>query len=525
MNTHWCQAWLIYGWQWLCWWVSQPLIQLSLWVILAAGISIPVSLRTRQFVWLLALPLCMSIAFSLVWLLTRYWLVLSPYQILLTGLVSIVLIGLAAQWQVYLIEQSACLDSHGTAAWGTLAEHESLENGFCLGELDGQRFIQGGHVLTCAPTGSGKGVGAVIPNLMDYPGSVFVLDVKGENYAVTHRARGGHIVLIDPYGVTGQPSASINWLSHLDVDSPAAIQEASLLADMLVLGGESTYWDDAAKDLLRGLILYVASMQNPHMGRLREIVSSSSPQLQEILNDMVVSRHPIVVRTANTFMAKADKDRSGVLSSANRHTSFLDDTRLVNCLTQSDLDLQQLRETRTSVYLVIPPAMLSTSKRFIRGLMGLTLSRLTQVAEKPNVDTAFFLDEFAQLGYMANIEEAISLVRGYGIRFWILVQDLSQLKAVYPKWQTFLANTTKQCFGTADVDTARYLSQTLGDTTVLYASSGRHQDDVRLLGSQNTNEVRTSRALLTPDEVMRLDKGKAIVLVGGEKPYLVNRLN
>ena len=68
------------------------------------------------------------------------------------------------------------------------------------------RFRQGGHVLICAPTGAGKDLGAVIPNLLDYPGSAFVLDFKGKNYAVTaatRRAAGQDVFLIDPFGITG----------------------------------------------------------------------------------------------------------------------------------------------------------------------------------------------------------------------------------------------------------------------------------------------------------------------------------
>ncbi|RCX07126.1 type IV secretory system conjugative DNA transfer family protein, partial [Extensimonas vulgaris] len=93
--------------------------------------------------------------------------------------------------------------THGSARWGTVAEIRQAGHlvapgkpaGFALGRVAGapagldQRFRFTGHVVTVAPTGSGKGIGAVIPNLLDYPGSALVLDVKGENAAVTARAR------------------------------------------------------------------------------------------------------------------------------------------------------------------------------------------------------------------------------------------------------------------------------------------------------------------------------------------------
>jgi type IV secretion system protein VirD4 len=53
------------------------------------------------------------------------------------------------------------------------------------------------------------------------------------------------------------------------------------------------------------------------------------------------------------------------------------------------------------------------------------------------------------------------------------VQDLSQLKSVYPRWQSFLANTTQQYFGTADYDTARYISDALGQHTIRFHTASR----------------------------------------------------
>jgi hypothetical protein len=118
------------------------------------------------------------------------------------------------------------LHTHGTAHFGTArnaARHlapAAPEDAFVLGILRDaprgadRRFRQDGHVLTCAPTGAGKGIGAVIPNLLDYPGSAFVLDFKGEIHAVTasaRRALGHDVILIDPFGVVGAPTRSLNW--------------------------------------------------------------------------------------------------------------------------------------------------------------------------------------------------------------------------------------------------------------------------------------------------------------------------
>jgi type IV secretion system protein VirD4 len=122
-------------------------------------------------------------------------------------------------------------DTHGTARF-EIARNASRHlapaapaDGFVLGTMRDargadRRFRQDGHILTCAPTGAGKGIGAVIPNLLTYPGSAFVLDFKGENYAVTARARremGHAVVLVDPFTITGAAANRLNFGDKTDL--------------------------------------------------------------------------------------------------------------------------------------------------------------------------------------------------------------------------------------------------------------------------------------------------------------------
>ena len=167
------------------------------------------------------------------------------------------------------------LTTHGSAHFGTAtigARHlapAAPADAFVLGYMPGAprkgdaQFRQDGHILTCAPTGAGKGVGGVIPNLLDYPGSAFVLDFKGENYVVTARARrelGQHVIIVDPFGITGSVGHALNWLDTLDSDSLDVVSRAAGLADMLVAveGTDAdSHWTDTARELLRGLLVYV----------------------------------------------------------------------------------------------------------------------------------------------------------------------------------------------------------------------------------------------------------------------------
>lgn len=297
-----------------------------------------------------------------------------------------------------------------------------------------------------------------------------------------------------------------------------------MLADMMIISdAKDSYWDDAARDLIRGLLIHVAGFPEAdhNMGEVRRLLTSGEERLRLVLQEMAETQASfgIVARTAHSFLLKADRERSGVLSTAIRHTAFLDDPRIVEALSRSDFDLRDLKRKRMTVFVALPPSKLSAYNRFLRGVVGLSLAAVTNDTQKPEHNVAFFLDEFGQLGRMAAIEDAISLVRGYGVAFWLFVQDLSQLKGVYPKWQTFLANTAKQFFGTADLDTARYISNALGNYTAKYHTTSQGER------YSSSSEHRHTRALRTPDEILIMGAHRPIVLIGGENPYVLNRLN
>ncbi|MBG6346227.1 type IV secretory system conjugative DNA transfer family protein [Pseudomonas aeruginosa] len=440
---------------------------------------------------------------------------------------------------------AAQVATHGSARWAELADLVRFKRldqprDFALGRAQfntngaDSRFRYMGHVMTCAPTGSGKGIGAVIPNLLEYPGSALVLDIKGENYAVTGKAReamGHKVYVLDPFGVTDRADA-FNWLTMLDVNSPDVVAQASGLADMLVVSEKAgDHWDETAKELLRGLLVHVASLpaDRAHMGELRRLITGPADELDALLVDMAASDvgYGVVARAANAFLAKADKERSGVLSSVIRHTAFLDDPRVAASLRRSSFDLARLKAERMTIFVVIPPARLAANTRYMRGFIGLAFEALTRTADKPADRVAFFLDEFAQLGYMKPIEDAVGLLRGYGVAFWFFLQDLSQLKAVYPKWQTFLANSAQQYFGTNDFDTAKYISDMLGQSTIQYSTEGHSRQDAKPLGGSSTSDSQHyhGRSLLTPDEVIRLGPLQPLVFVPGEPPYKLRRLD
>ena len=408
-----------------------------------------------------------------------------------------------------------------------------------------------GHVLTVAPNGSGKGIGAVIPTLLDYPGSTIVLDVKGENYAVTarHRREHGHkVYLLDPYGVIQQQQGdgatvethAFNWLDRLDPDSPDVVGESATLADMLVVSegrasDASAHFNETAKSFLRGLLVHVATLEpeRRHMGEVRRLVTASEAEFKDLLIDMKTNGRGqgLPVRAVNSLLATPEKERGSLLSTVRRHLDFLDDPRLVAALSRSDFSLDDLKTKEMTIYMVMPPNRLASSRAFVRAFFGQSINAVMASAQKPAFRVLFLLDEFPQLGRMEVVEEKLPLIRGYGGAFWLVAQNLDQLKETYPRWQNFIANCgAKQFFGTADVETARYVSDSLGKFTAEYSTANNSTgQSMGQSGSFNTgagtSQQFTGRELLTADEVMRLPREQEIVLITGEAPWLLNRLN
>lgn len=462
---------------------------------------------------------------------------------------------------------------HGSAQWsnGTTAVKNGRmlltgrvlddSHGFALGRISEEmpaqydvdtRLRYMGHVLTIAPSGSGKGVGAVTPTLLEYPGSTIVLDPKGELFATTSRYRrdtlGHKVIACDPFGVLSslgfdEQASSINWLDYIDVNSPDVVNQSALLADLIVVAegrgsDSSAHFNETAKTFLRGLLVHVASLPEEmrSMGEVRRLLTADQIAFDDLLIDMQTNDagQGLAQRAVNSLLATPEKERGSILSTVRRHTDFLDDTRITQALAHSDFDLNQLKREKMTVYMIMPPDRIEINKRFLRVMFGLAVNGVTTVSGKPEYKVLFLLDEFAQLGNMNVIEKALPIIRGFGGVFWFILQNIGQLKNNYSEnWQSFVANAgAKQFFGTSDVETAKYVSEALGKTTVEFSTAS--QNSGTSMGGMNINassgdalsQQFTARDLMTPDEVLKLRAEKVIVMISGkgEAPYLLDRI-
>lgn len=432
--------------------------------------------------------------------------------------------------------------THGSARFANDKETAVLtrsESGLLIGRDPKQRkllrYAGPAHLLTMAPTRTGKGVGTIIPNLLTADRSVICIDPKGENARIAGRARQsfGPVHVLDPFGVSGQPSAAFNPLDQLDPAGLDVAEDASTLADALVfdepgMAGEA-HWNDEAKALIAGLILKIVAVEPPgrrHLGTLREYLTLPPDSFAALLRRMQDTDEAggLIARAANRHLGKSDREAAGVMSSAQRHTHFLDSPRMTAVLGRSDFRFADLKRRNVSVFLVLPPDRLATYSRWLRLLVSQSLTDMARDPAKPAAPVLYLLDEFAALGHLAPVERAMGLMAGYGVQLWPILQDVHQLRATYgQRAGTFLSNAgVLQVFGVNDYDSARLISDLLGQETVVFQTMARAIDaeETGLTFSQQ----HIARALLTPDEVRNLPQHFELLFLAGKHPIVAGKL-
>ena len=477
--------------------------------------------------------------------------------------------------------------SFGSAKWADFMQLNTRNmigsGGFMLGEFvdrgpDNRRrrspltYTGARHLLTVAPTRSGKGVSSIIPNLLTYEGSAFVIDPKGENALVTAPRRGSgtdsipgmgqSVFLLDPWNIAagklGLRPANFNPLDWITAGDPDAAENALLLADALVpeenrTGGENRFWDEEAKAFLTGIILYVATAPEEegqrHLGRVRDILVMDEDDLMAVLNRMANHPHPVVSSTADRTVAKEPKLRSNVITGTQAHTHFLDSPRIRSSLERTDFRFEDLKTTRISVYLILPADRLKTFDRWLRLLVQQAIMvNARNIDQKPDKPVLFLLDEMAAIGKLSSVEQAYGLMAGFGMQLWGIVQDLSQLERIYDKgWQTFISNSgVIQYFGSRDKMTAEYFSHLCGVTTVIVrnlswavgeviawtssvtssfqGSSSTSGSSQSLSNTETTSHNESQRKLAYPDELMVLKGDRQIIFIENLDPIQADKV-
>jgi type IV secretion system protein VirD4 len=338
------------------------------------------------------------------------------------------------------------------------------------------------HLLTIAPNGSGKGSCAIIPNLiMQKDISILCIDPKGQNAAVTKRRRRkfSKVFFLNPFNEHGLGTARFNPLASLKIDSPNVVGDAGSLAEALIIKeGNEPFFTDSARDLVKAIMLHLVATKGnsatlPDMRKLLTLPrgTGDADKFGLLIFDMMESPYPFISQPAGRFK-NIDRTTQSIISVAISQTSFLDDPAIARVLSGDDFRMLDFKKEVTTLYVILPSRYIAAYSRFLRLIV---VSAIDQLSSVPGgIRTLLMLDEFAQLGYLSSIENAIGLMRGYKVQLWPFLQDLNQLKSIYKdRWETFIANAGMvQWFTPNDHFTAEYLSKRIGKTTVRTRSGG-----------------------------------------------------
>lgn len=448
---------------------------------------------------------------------------------------------------------------YGDAAFAKMPEIRRMGlvgqgRGVFLGKTrDGQYIRHDGpeHYAIIAPTRSGKGAGIVVPTLLSWRGSVIVYDLKEENFQRTagERSRFSDILYFNPNSLSTTRFNPLDEIRSGDCE----VRDAQNIANMIIepdRPGVHDHWIRTGNSLLTAAILHVRYAAPPwerNLNGVAKLLSRPDKTLTETLQEMLETKHirgegnrplkahPGVVSAVRDVLNKSGDDKSSVVSTVMGYLGVYRDPLLANATSCSDFSIDSLvnGERPKSLYMVIPAGDIDRLRPIIRLVVNLICRRLTERAvtgERRDQEhlhkMLLMLDEFPALGRLEFFESALGFLAGYGLKAMLVCQSLAQLKQVYGDRSSILDNThVRVLFRPETVETAEYISKTLGQTTVRYktqSESGRKGSPFK--GSVNESLHFGARPLLTPREVMELPDDEALVMVGGGKPIRAKKI-
>lgn len=461
-------------------------------------------------------------------------------------------------------------DVHGTAHWADdkeversgVLQSEGVYVGAWKDKNDNIRYLRHNgpeHIIAFAPTRSGKGVGLVLPTLLSWPASALILDIKGENWALTAGWRQKYaknkVLKFDPTALDG--SVRFNPLEEVRVGTDYEVGDIQNLTTMIVDPegkGLQDYWQKASFSFLTGIVLhaiYKAKREKtppPSLTSIYNTINDPKMDIQEVLADMASyphkdgMPHPIVATKAREMMNKADNELSGVIGSSVSYLNLYDDPLIAKNVSTSDFKIRDLMndDYPVSLYLVIKPSDKDRLKPLVRLVLNQILRILIEeikFVDGQSVKTykhrlLLMLDEFTSLGKLEIFQESLAYMAGYGIKSYIIIQDTAQLYNAYTKDEAIISNChVRIAYAPNKIETAELLSKMAGTTTVVKSFTTTSGDRISvMLGHVSESYQEVSRPLLTPDECMRLpgavkdsdgkvkEAGDMLIFIAGESP-------
>lgn len=436
---------------------------------------------------------------------------------------------------------------HGSARWANQKDIEAAglmgnEEGVYVGawaDKNGAvhylRHAGPEHVLTYAPTRSGKGVGLVIPTLLSWKHSAVVTDLKGELWALTAGWRQQHaknkVLRFEPATLNG----SVRWnpLDEIRLGSEFEVGDVQNLATLIVDPhgkGLESHWDKTAQALLVGLILHILYKAKDEgvpatLPAVDAMLADPNRDIAELWMEMTTyshrdgENHPVVGASARDMMDRPEEEAGSVLSTAKSYLALYRDPVVAHNVGASEFRIRDLMhaDSPVSLYIVTQPNDKARLRPLVRVLVNMIVRLLADKLEfengRPKVNYKHrllgMLDEFPSLGKLEILQESLAFVAGYGIKLYLICQDINQLKSRetgYGPDETITSNCHIQnAYPPNRVETAEHLSKLTGQTTVVkeqITTSGKRASMMLGQVSRTTQEVQ--RPLLTVDECLRM---------------------
>ena len=380
-------------------------------------------------------------------------------------------------------------------------------------------------------SGSGKSASYSIPNAFQMLGSYVFTDPKGELYDKTagYLRKNGYEIkvlnLVNPANSDGY-NPLLHIRSEIDVD---------VIANTIVKGqksegsGSDPYWDDMAEMLLKALIYYLMATrpeEEQNLASCSELVRAAnnnggSNLLTDLMNQLPYD-HPARMNYKSIEIAP-EKTYGSILSSLQSKLGKFDSKEIAEVTSTDTIDFDEIGSRKTAVYVIS-----SDTHKAYDFLLTIFFSQMIQqlydFADKNGgrlkMPTYFILDEFANIGQIPDFDKKISTSRSRGISFSVILQNLDQLEAVYEKsYETIMGNCDTHVFlGSNSYKTVEYFSKALGEKTITRDNLSVNRDkQFHRQGYSDSDQV-MARALMTPDELRRMDNDMCIIYEKGLKP-------
>ena len=380
-------------------------------------------------------------------------------------------------------------------------------------------------------SGSGKSASYSIPNAFQMLGSYVFTDPKGELYDKTagYLRKNGYEIkvlnLVNPANSDGY-NPLLHIRSEIDVD---VIANTIVKGQKAEGGASDPFWDDSAEMLLKALIYYLLATrpeEEQNLASCAELVRAANTNggsnlLTELMSQLPYD-HPARMNYKSIEIAP-EKTYGSILSSLQSKLGKFDSKEIAEVTSTDTIDFDEIGSRKTAVYVIS-----SDTHKAYDFLLTIFFSQMIQqlydFADKNGgrlkMPTFFILDEFANIGQIPDFDKKISTSRSRGISFSVILQNLDQLEAVYEKsYETIMGNCDTHVFlGSNSFKTVEYFSKALGEKTISRESLSVNRDkQFHRQGYSDSDQV-MARALMTPDELRRMDNDLCIICERGLKP-------